>query len=92
MIASSIADVERYTSDHQITNGARNKYINFKVIDGHVLNAVNNAERHNTEEKALLRKRLIPFKERDYVPWTDMSDVISMLMRTKSIGSSMSAA
>lgn len=79
------ADVERYASDHHITNGARNKYINFKVIDGHVSNAFNNAERHNTKGKTLLRKLLIPFKERDYAPWTDMSDVISILMRTQLI-------
>lgn len=53
------------------------------MIDGHIMDALNNADRHNTKAKDRLRKELTPYKERDYAPWTDMPGTIRVLVDEK---------
>ena len=65
-------DVERRAADAQVTEGARNKYINFSVIEGHLDDALRNAARHNTMERLTRRDMLTPNQEHAYAPWTDM--------------------
>lgn len=74
------ASVERYAAELEVVKGARNKYINFKAVDGHMQYARQNAKRHNAaENKAVARRLLEPQRESDYAPWTDMPDVIGTL-------------
>ncbi|MBT1173183.1 RloB domain-containing protein [Bifidobacterium sp. MA2] len=73
------ADVEKYAAKLQVTTGPRNKYINLTLVEGHIQDAIGNAHRHNSSEKAVLRHQLIPRKASDYAPWTDMAGVIEIL-------------
>lgn len=72
--------VERYAGELKVVMGARNKHVNFEVIDGLTQEAVQNAEKHNSEgNKAMARRQLEPNRESDYAPWTDLPDVIEAI-------------
>lgn len=74
------ASVERYAAELEVVEGSRNKYINFKAVEGHMQDAKQNAKRHNSaENKAAARRLLEPQRESGYAPWTDMPDVIETL-------------
>lgn len=76
---TTTAMVERYAKDLHVTNGPRNKYIDFGRIDGHVEDAMSNARRHNTQERSGGRRNLVPGKAGAYAPWTDMPQAMSEL-------------
>ena len=76
---SLTSDVERRAADAHVTEGSRNKYINFSAIEGHLDDALRNAARHNTAERRTLRDMLIPNQEHAYAPWTDMPKLLQKM-------------
>ena len=68
--------VEQRAASRSITKGSRNKYIDFDVINGHLGDALRNADRHNTPERLKHRNVLTANREQSYAPWTDMPQLI----------------
>ena len=74
-------DVERYAAEKGVTTGKNHKYIEFNAIDGRLDNALKNVDRHNTAARYQARRRLVPRREQDFAPWTDMATVMCVLRK-----------